>query len=216
MKKEDILEVVGDLNEQISEDKQIDLTGTVLAVVESFLDVVDGLPEDQNVPDSILAVFNELVIVEKAGEGALKAFCEELENAPDEATDGGVLDEKEPKVSGKKESGKHLVGKTTPTTEKKEVTPPPDKPVKDFALLAAAISAKGDEKLTYVLDKMVLAGSTEQKMFDSVSVLSKERGLKVFMTGVAEIKTYVNYREKVNKWIFEKKGDKIKLVGVNR
>lgn len=212
--KKDILEAVGKVNEGLSEEEKISTEGGLLNIVEGFLDVVDSIPEETTLQDTVLDVFNTLVTIEKQSATALEELCDEIRGYEMEKS----VEEGVPRV---KENEQEEVLPEEMKGEPAEADEEPSKPEErtsdeKFESLKKKILAKDNSKLTYILDKMLLEGTTKKEMLARVSEIAKKKGAKVFTKGSGEITAFIKHRRKMG-WRFaglKSEADLIRLVGV--
>jgi len=199
MKRSELVKAAKELNETLGLEPQIDIKEkpkVLIALIKEAAELVD--PELDDLTDSTLSVIAKITKDEKT--------TEEKETKEKEE-----ISEKEESKESKEAT------KTMKDVKKKVETETKGKKkgeMPNLSSLIKRINSRGDDKLTYILDKMVVKGATRQEMYDTVSAIALERGLKAFTSGVKDIDVFLKYREKAG-WIFKNVEDTIKLEGWN-
>lgn len=127
--------------------------------------------------------------------------AKKVAKVPGDTTEEVVVDQKEEKVE---EKAPVDPGKVEEEGENVEA----------FEKLVAKVASRNDSKITYILDKMLVAGAKMEDMLARGSAVAKEKGLKSY-SSMSDVKGLISSRKREG-WILETTDDFVKLVGIKK
>jgi len=216
--------------------KKARTVGKVELLVEDFLSTVETVPQDKEnqLPAEVVDLFNTLIdklaeqSVQPASEAPTPAPVQEpVVTAASEAAAPAAPTKARKAAKPKRATEAQAEAPAAPVTEMPAPAPAAqaEPAVADTAdidtgvglhKLIDKLTARGDNRTTYVVDKMLVAGASKEEMADVAKRTAIALGQVQYQRGVGDITVHINSRTKSGWVIGETPDGKFKIIGVRK
>jgi len=220
-----LIEAIKAVNDSGLATKKARTVGKIDVLVEDFLSTVETVPQEKEaqLPAAVVELFNELIDKLAAADTAA-AEQPAAPAAPEPTPVVQPIPEAtaEPPAPAKpKRAAKaKAVAAEAPATPAATMPEPAAEGEIDtgdaLQKLIAKVNGRGDNRTTYVVDKMLVAGATKEEMADVAKNTAVALGQVQYQRGVGDITVHINSRSKSGWVIGETPDGKFKLIGVRK